>query len=155
MNGGTVYGEFPHRPTGLPRTYTIANYTTKSGNVANLTANSRASVTLGDTGTTITATVNSYTQGNLTWNGSGAGTWDLSTTANWKNASGAADTFFQLDNTAFTDLPGAVTTANLTTFVAPASIVANAGTTNYTITGSGTIGGAGGITKSGASILHR
>jgi fibronectin-binding autotransporter adhesin len=42
---------------------------------------------------------------------------------------------------------------NLATFVAPASVVANATGTNYTITGSGAIGGSGGITKSGASIF--
>jgi autotransporter-associated beta strand protein len=154
MSGGRVAVNFLSAPSGtLPRTYTIASYTTKSGALSNLTFDSRANIGTVDTGTAIQVTVNSYTAGQLTWNGTTSNTWDLSTTPNWQNASATADKFFQLDNVAFTDASGVQTTVNLTTFAAPASIVANNSTNNYTISGPGVIGGTGTLTKTGTGRL--
>ncbi|HEX3356606.1 MAG TPA: autotransporter-associated beta strand repeat-containing protein [Tepidisphaeraceae bacterium] len=156
MAGGKIELNFLSAPTGLPRTYTIATYGSKSGALGNLTVESRASIGTVDTGSAINVTVNSYTAGNLTWSGltSGNGQWDLSTTPNWTNSVSSADKFFQLDNVSFVDAPATVqNNVNLTTQVAPASIVVNNTNTAYTISGNGTISGATGITKTGSGSL--
>ena len=153
MSSGNVAVNFLSALTGLPRTYTIMGYSSKAGAVSNLTFTSRANISTNDTGSAIQVTVNSYTAGNLTWSGGTSATWDLSTTPNWTNAGGSADKFFQLDNINFADSATAPTSVALNTFVAPTSFTASAISTAYTITGSGTIGGATGITKTGASIF--
>ena len=150
MASGAVAINFLSAPTGLPKgPYTIATYTSKTGAMGNLTFNSRANISTADTGSAIQVTVNSYTAGNLTWNGTASSAWDLSTTANWTNAAGASDKFFQLDNVALADITSTPVTVNVSTFVAPGSIIANNSLTNYTISGTGVIGGTGALTKTG------
>src|SRR5262249_26169055 len=150
LPSGSLTVNFLSAPTP-GNTYRLVNYT--GGSVGALSANSRASLSVGtSTAGQVNVTVNSYSAGNLTWNGAGSN-WDLSASANWKNTAGGADLFFQLDSVTFADSATAPTSVNLTTFVAPGSFVANATSTNYTLTGPGTIGGGAGITKTGASVF--
>lgn len=93
----------------------------------------------------------------LTWN-AGSDPWDIGQTADWTNALGAAASYQQVlssgDNVIFNDnAPGPSITVTLNTNVAPASFIVNNSVNNYTITGSGSIGGATALTKTGSGTL--
>ncbi len=88
----------------------------------------------------------------LTWTGgSGGNTWDLLTSSNWFN--GAAKDQFAPNDTVRFDNTGA---SNLTVTLAGDLVCSNLvvdSTTNYTLTGSGGIIGAGGLTKTNSGTL--
>ncbi|MGC3991194.1 MAG: autotransporter-associated beta strand repeat-containing protein [Chthoniobacteraceae bacterium] len=88
---------------------------------------------------------------NLTWTGSTSGAWDLVTTAS--NFSGATDSkFYNLDSVTFDDTSsvGAVT---LTGTLQPNVLTVSNNSTAYTLSGSGLIGGATKLVKSGTGTL--
>lgn len=95
---------------------------------------------------------------NITWQGDGGNNfWDIGTSANWTNSSGAAVTFSSADNVTFNDT-SANQTVNLAATVQPGSVTVNSSANNYTFqdgsgTGAGLISGATGLTKSGGSTL--
>jgi fibronectin-binding autotransporter adhesin len=97
--------------------------------------------------------VTNYAPGTVIWKAtsSGNGNWE-STTTNWNNNT---DRFFTLDNVVFDDtgLATNVAIASITNF--PSSVVFNNSTKKYTVTqsGSGAIGGFGGLTKNGTGTL--
>jgi autotransporter-associated beta strand protein len=138
-------------------TYRLINYSgTKTGSLI-LSNTTRYSLTLNEaTAGQISLTVTGSSAG-LRWNSTNNAAWDR-TTANWFNLSGANtnnEFFFQGDSVLFdetlTNSPAGVTVA---TPVFPNAVTVNSSNRNYSITGAGQIGGvAGGLTKSGASIL--
>jgi len=84
----------------------------------------------------------------------GDGVWDINTTANWKDTGGTSVTYVDggivfMDDTATGTSPITVTLNNP---VSPASTTVNA-TKNYTLTGSGGVGGSGSLTKSNSGTL--
>ena len=93
----------------------------------------------------------------LKW-AAGSGVWDLATTANWKDASGAAATYQQIgalaDPVIFEDSLSGTSplTVTLNTSLTPSSVTV-ASAKNYTLTGNGGINGSGGLTKSGGGAL--
>jgi fibronectin-binding autotransporter adhesin len=88
----------------------------------------------------------------ITWSGAADGTtWDVATTQNWKNA-GVADLFFNGDAVTFDD-SGAGATVTLNGTVLPGSVTFSNNSANYTIAGSGGIGGAGSVTVNGAGTV--
>jgi fibronectin-binding autotransporter adhesin len=94
----------------------------------------------------------------LRWATSGSGTWNINTTANWKDNTTAAvnylDGIMVGDAVVFDDTyVSANTTVTLNTMVKPESVTAANSTYNYTISGSGKISGATGLTKSGSGTL--
>src|SRR6185369_559077 len=90
---------------------------------------------------------------NLVWNSTSSTAWDT-TTANWFNElTGTNDVFANGKNAAFTDRPNVVTNINLGISVSPASVVVDADTANYTLSGAGKISGGTGLTKEGAGTL--
>ncbi|MBN2577761.1 MAG: autotransporter-associated beta strand repeat-containing protein [Pirellulales bacterium] len=88
----------------------------------------------------------------LAWRGDGSSNaWDVEYTANWNDN---ADVFYYLDSVTFDDdLDENSTTVDIQAYVAPASILVNNDTENYTFTGYGGITGQTGITKEGAGKL--
>ncbi|MGC3991196.1 MAG: autotransporter-associated beta strand repeat-containing protein [Chthoniobacteraceae bacterium] len=89
--------------------------------------------------------------GSLTWTGANGGVWDLNTTAS--NFSGASPTtFYNLDSVTFDDTSsvGAVT---LTGTLQPNVLTVSNNSTAYTLSGSGLIGGATKLVKSGTGTL--
>jgi autotransporter-associated beta strand protein len=101
--------------------------------------------------------------GPINWAASGSGTWNVNAVGNaiWKDSSATPQaTFYQ-------ELAGAVgdavvlgdkfisanTTVTLNSTVTPASVVVSNSRNNYTLTGTGTIAGTGGLTKSGTAAL--
>ncbi len=87
----------------------------------------------------------------LTWTGNVNNQWDVGKTANWRDGYGAALTFYD-DANAYFDDTGARQEVMLNGSVAPNSL-SFTGTKDYTISGSGSIDGPGGIVKSGPSTL--
>ncbi len=93
---------------------------------------------------------------NLTWNdASSNNTWDTASSSNWNNGS-ATTVFHAQDNVTFNDSNGSAAgrySVTLNTTVSPGSVTVNNTTGNYTISGTGTIGGTGSLTKSGTGTL--
>jgi fibronectin-binding autotransporter adhesin len=90
----------------------------------------------------------------ITWNGNeDLTTWDIGGKKNWTNGTTnvayAEPALVTFDDSA----PGTATNITLNTTVAPAAMTVNSNTNNYTIAGTGSIGGAAQITKSGSSTL--
>jgi autotransporter-associated beta strand protein len=84
----------------------------------------------------------------LLWRGI-ASAWDINTSFNWTNSTaGTNDLFLDGDNVNFTDL-GTATSPVLNVTVQPSSSTFNAAG-DYTLSGTGKIGGAGSFAKSGA-----
>ncbi len=92
----------------------------------------------------------------LTWNdASSNNTWDTASSSNWNNGS-ATTVFHAQDNVTFNDSNGSAAgryAVTLNTTVSPGSVLVNNTTGNYTISGTGTIGGTGSLTKSGTGTL--
>ena len=109
------------------------------------------------TGGKLVLTVTSTFTGaaNLVWTnrgGGGTGNWSAAIPAdnNFDNA-GSPDSFYNRDNVAFNGAaPG---TVNLVGTLLPGSVTVNSSTGDYTLVGSGSIGGATGLVKSGSSAL--
>lgn len=85
----------------------------------------------------------------LIWNGNVSENWDVNSTANWQGG----QVFFDLDNVTFNDTASGSGTVNVATTVSPASTTVDNTSKDYTLTGSGQIAGAGGVTKSGSGRL--
>jgi autotransporter-associated beta strand protein len=137
-------------------TYTLMTYSgSLNGSLANL-----AAIVIGNTAT-LTNPPNQIAviigpgvrpATNLTWVGDGgANNWDL-TTSNWVNGA----TYFNFragDSVRFDQAGAANSTVNVGLTVAPASVVVS-NTTSYTLTGSGSIGGSGGLVKTNSGTLN-
>lgn len=88
------------------------------------------------------------------WSGNLSGIWDVGTTANWVDTlTDQATTFANGAPALFNDLAAGTTEVVVNTAVAPGSMTVNNETLNYTLTGTGSIGGSGGLTKNGAGAL--
>lgn len=140
--------------TLAPGTYTLATYTgTLTGNVSNF------SVTV-PPGTPYTLTAGSGSvnliipatraPASIVWRGSG-GAWDLANTLNWLT-SGNPDVFVSGDHVTF-DGNGAASPIATLTGALPVGNLTVDSASDYTFTGGGSIGGSGGLTKSGTGTL--
>ena len=93
----------------------------------------------------------------IKWATATAGTWDINTSANWKDNGGNTTTYMESgalgDQVLFDDTVGANTTVTLNVSASPVSVTANNTNYNYTITGSGGIAGTGSLTKNGTNSL--
>jgi fibronectin-binding autotransporter adhesin len=93
----------------------------------------------------------------VVWDSTSSSVWDFgpSGTGNWSNTVSFAptDMFFQGDTVSLKDIPGVQTNLVISGItVLPTSMTMNS-STNYTITGTGNIGGSGGVTKLGSGTL--
>ncbi len=86
----------------------------------------------------------------LVWRGNAA-TWDVATSLNWLLAS-TPDAFVTGDAVRFDATGAAAASVSLATEVFPTSVTVDA-VTNYTFSGSGAIGGGGGLTKANTGTL--
>ena len=90
---------------------------------------------------------------NVTWLGDGSTTnWDVEVSTNWLNAgTGLPDFFVPGDSALFSDLGATNPLVHLMGTVTPASITVNTAS-NYTFTGTGSIGGEGSLTVSRGTV---
>jgi autotransporter-associated beta strand protein len=86
----------------------------------------------------------------LIWSGGvGGSTWGVNTTANWNSGT---EKFFLFDSVSFTDAGVANNLVDLTETLAPTSVTVDS-SGDYGFTGTGSIGGTTGLTKSGSGKL--
>lgn len=96
-------------------------------------------------GPTVTSSV-------LKWNGILSGNWDVNNTANW--LVGATPVKYNDGGTVqFDDTLTGTTNVNVTTVVQPATLTVNNTASNYVFSGSGSISGGVGLTKTGNGTL--
>ncbi|RYD62322.1 MAG: hypothetical protein EOP83_14910, partial [Verrucomicrobiaceae bacterium] len=94
----------------------------------------------------------SGTPGSLSWRGTPGAVWDVNTSSNWSNG-GSADKYFQFDHVSFTDGATGSTSVVLNDTVTPGSVTFDHSSKNYSLTGSGAIGGVTILSKSGTGTL--
>jgi len=103
----------------------------------------RVAGSLSVSGSTLILTVTAAAEP-LTWN-TGNGNWDTTTTTSWVDNTAAAATFMDggLDQVVFGDASGATgnPTVTLNSTLSPAAVTMKSTSHNYTISGSGAIGG--------------
>ncbi len=87
------------------------------------------------------------------WTASTNSQWDYSSTSNWTDLS-TAEVFVNRDTVNFDDSHSSNHAVTLNTSVTPTSVTVNHSSgADYTISGSGAIGGSGGLTKNGSGKL--
>ena len=131
---GTLTGSPPVTVTGLEQTRVNAtpNYGTGSSSTISVTF--------------------AGTPASLVWQGTSGSAWDINGASNWDNG-GSADKYFQFDNASFTDAATGTTNVVLNDTVLPGSVTFDHSAKDYTLGGTGAIGGTTALTKSGAGTL--
>ncbi|HYG24697.1 MAG TPA: autotransporter-associated beta strand repeat-containing protein [Verrucomicrobiae bacterium] len=130
-------------------TYTLFDYGTFSGNLANLTVPPGFALNNNVAAGTIELVVTHVPQA-LTWQGDGtANVWDLGITPNFR-LNGTPQPFFTGDAVTFDNTGSGVPPVNLAGDLSPSSVVVNS-SQNYTFTGGGLLTGS--LTKSGTGTL--
>jgi fibronectin-binding autotransporter adhesin len=118
--------------------------------------------TLSVNGNQLLMTVGAGSTGNVNWTGTADSIWVSGSGGPlnwWNNNTNAADRTFDLDTVNFADTYGPSNTAvtnsaiTLNTTVTPVAINVNNSAVNYSITGSGSITGGSGLTKTGTGTL--
>ncbi|MGC3990468.1 MAG: autotransporter-associated beta strand repeat-containing protein [Chthoniobacteraceae bacterium] len=137
-------------------TYTLLTYTgTLTGSVSNLSVLLPDGVpyTLAAGSGAITLTIPvTRAATSITWKGGNNGNaWDLASSQNWLR-SGSSDSFVANDTVTFDSTGAANGTVTLTATMPVSGVVVNAAA-DYTLSGTGAIGGTGGLTKSGTGKL--
>ena len=148
--------------TGFPQNtlandvFTLVKYNSITGSVSDFALGSlpsgiTAHLVDNSANQTIDLVIDTVSITSLTWTGAIDGDWDLGK-LNWTDGSPAA--FVQNDVVTFNDTAPGTTTVNLTSSLTPGSItVDNTPSKNYTFTGTGSLTGLTGITKSGSGTL--
>lgn len=91
---------------------------------------------------------------NLTWAATTSGVWDSGGTANWRNpVTGAQSSFLSGDTVLFDDRTGVLTNVTVNQTLSLAGITANSVTNQFTLSGTGQLGGTGSLLKQGSSML--
>lgn len=138
------------RPAG---TYRLANYTGTLTGAGNLTVvnPTRYTAALDVSAPGQINLVIGGSNANLVWSGNATGNvWNRTVTDAWN---GGTDIFYQSDAVVFDDTAApANTTVTLGEVVTPSSVIVSAAQ-NYTFSGTGSIGGTTGLTKSGTGTL--
>lgn len=148
---GTVTAvTFSPAPTAAG-TYTVINHGGTTATAANFSLASYRSPVF-DTTTNPNAVTVSFTSGSLVWKGNASAAWDINTTANWLNATPAADSYFELDGVTFNDSATSFA-PTLAGTVNPSSVTFSNSVSDYTLSGAGAIAGPTGLTKSGTASV--
>jgi fibronectin-binding autotransporter adhesin len=130
-------------------TYTLIQYGSFAGNIANLVAPPGYSVTNNTTAQAIQLVV-THVPAALTWRGDGsANVWDVGITPNWLQG-GSNQVFLAGDSALFDDTGFNTPAVNIASPVAPGAVTVNS-SLDYTFTGSGIASGS--LTKSGVGTL--
>lgn len=133
--------------------YTLMHYSgTLTGNLSGFTVNGLEGhkYALSSTSNSIVLTIDAVrAPASVTWTGSSNSNWDVANSSNFSNGT-TATIFAPGDNVVF-DNTSSVKNVALTGSLRPSSVTVN--NSDYTFDGSGSIIGAGGLTKSGTGTL--
>jgi autotransporter-associated beta strand protein len=137
-----------------PGTYTLATYTgTLNGNASNFSVSvppgTPHTLNAGSGAITLTIPV-TRAPAAIVWRGSGAA-WDLASSQNWLN--GASPDLFVAGDTVSFDATGSASPTATLSGALPVGGISVHSATDYTFSGSGSISGPGGLTKSGGGTL--
>jgi len=92
----------------------------------------------------------------LVWNGTPNGTWSIGGSDNWRNGATAVaytETGGAGPFVSFSDTATGTTAVSLAATVSPKGITVNNSALSYTFSGTGAIGGTGGLLKEGTNVL--
>jgi autotransporter-associated beta strand protein len=138
-----------------PGTYPLISYTgTFTGSLTNIIISGLygQKVTLSDAGKVISITVlATRPPEKVVWAGAGAN-WDLATSPNWL-LNGVSDVFVTGDTVVFDANGSGQYNVNVTEGVSIGNMIVDASSNEYSFTGAGSIGGTGGLTKTGVETL--
>lgn len=105
-------------------------------------------------GNEVDLVVSIYTPKNLVWKGGNPNSdWDINNTLNFLNG-GSPSVFNNSDNVTFDSTGAANPNVNLAATVAPSSVTVDTSGGDYTLSGSGRMAGATGLTKTGTGTLQ-
>jgi autotransporter-associated beta strand protein len=156
IGSGTVTLNVNHTGPIGSGTYALATAGSITGNTANLTLGTiqglnatRQTATLGTTGTTLSLTINGAVP---IWHGLTSTNWSTNTADTAWNVNGTDSFFLNGDVVLFNDTASSGT-VNVVGTVNPTSMTFDNSTVNYTVGGSGTIGGTASLTKLGTGTL--
>lgn len=152
QSGGAALGQYPliFTPGGFSGA-TFANFT-----LASMPPHTGGYLTNNTVNSTIDLVVTNVSEP-LDW-ATGSGTWDINSTANWKDSTGTATTYQEVngvgDQAMFEDTQSGSSpiTISLNTTVHPSSVAFNS-SKNFTVSGTGQIAGKGGLTVSGSGTV--
>jgi fibronectin-binding autotransporter adhesin len=153
LSGSLAVGQYPL----LRWSNAIPSGTFSAFNLAAIAPHVSAFLSNNTANSTIDLVVTSVNQP-LRW-AAGSGIWDINTTANWKDLLGAATTYqqtvFAADAVWFEDSQSGSSPISVTinSAVTPPSVNVSNVAKSYTLTGAGSIGGAGSLIKQGAGTL--
>lgn len=138
-----------------PGAYTLLTYTgALSGSASNLAVvvpdGTPYTLSLGSGALVLNVPV-TRPPGSVTWTGAASGVWDIASANNW-SLSGSPAHFVAGDSVVF-DAAGAARPSLTLNVAVPVSGLSFSGSANYTLSGSGAIAGAGGLTKSGSGVV--
>ena len=124
----------------------------------NMFTNTTASLSINSSGLNLNLVVRTAGEEPLHWAGSGTGNWDINDAANmiWKDSLTPANAVYYVDGDQVSFDEAYISgnqVVTLNTVATPGSMVVSNNTYNYTISGSGGIAGAIGLTKSGSAAL--
>ena len=89
------------------------------------------------------------------WDGLAGGNWDVGVTTNWLNLPTGLPTYFEQGNlVTFDDTATGTTNVNVVGNVNPGSTTFNNNLLTYTLSGSGSIGGAGSLVAEGTGLVN-
>ncbi len=89
----------------------------------------------------------------VVWNGNLSAIWDVNTTANWRTNGVGGQYYSDGEAVIFDDTASGNFAVSLNTSVAPAGVTVNNSLIGYAINGTGGMGGAGGLVKTGSGVL--
>ncbi len=89
----------------------------------------------------------------LYWNGNVSAVWDVNTTANWQSLTNTGLTYADTNQVIFDDTAAGNFDVTLNSAVQPMNVTFSNNVNNYSISGTGSIGGYTGLTVSGGGVV--
>jgi len=147
-NGELFVGQFPLLKYGSQTGSGIFSLGALPGGVTASLSNNLANSSI-DLAVTASLGYNNF----IYWNGNVSALWDINNSANWKFSTQAGLTYADTNQVIFDDTAAGNFAVTLNRAVSPVSVMVNNSANNYSITGTGGIGGGTALNKFGASAL--
>ena len=147
-NGALAAGQFPLIKFGSQSgTGNFVLGALPPGVTASLTNN------LANSSVDLLVTANLGYNNTIYWQGGVSGVWDLANSTNWKLGATTGLTYADTNQVIFDDSAAGNFALTLNTAVKPVSVTVNNSTNNYSLTGTGGIGGGTALNKFGGKVL--